>query len=170
VDYDSDATQEYYPDPADRSDGPAEEEWAPVSPRSASFFDIAQELGIPFDQPAPGDYTSHLGDCFPMNRVRPEFLSDRAWWWRRRANMTQRRRDQVVDEAEARGPRGYLYGDHDTPLFERAGLTAGPLLDQEWVALLATQRLSRTFYEGMWIELDAEMFGAVTVSGLLHVT
>jgi hypothetical protein len=166
-DIDSDATQEYAPDAADIA---AEEyEYAPVSPRSASFFEVAQLLSIPFDQPAPGDYTSHTGECFPMNRVRPGVLSDRAWWWRRRANMTQRRRDQVVDEAEARGPFGYLYSHHDTPLFGRAGLTAGPLLAQQWAALLATQRLSTTFYEGVWIELDAEMFGAVTVSGMLHV-
>jgi hypothetical protein len=166
MDYDSEATQAYDPDPADVSDGPAGmyEDWAPLSPRSASFFDIAQTLSIPFDQPLPGDYTSHLGDCFPMNRVRPEVVSDRSWWWRRRTNMAQRRRDRCADEAEARGPRGHLYADPETPLFERAGLTDGPLLEQEWAALIVVQRLSTTFYEGLWIELDAEMFGAVTVS------
>jgi hypothetical protein len=165
MDYDSEATQEYYPDPAAVS-----EEWEPASPRSASFFDIAQTLSIPFDQPLPGDLTSHMGACFPMNRVRPAVVSDRAWWWRRRTNMAQRRRDLVADEAEARGPRGHVYADQEMPLFERAGLTDGPHLWREWAAIIAAQRLPTTFYEGMWIELDAEMFGTVEVSAANNPT
>lgn len=171
--FDSDATQEYSLDGDDGNASDADSvvtiPYYPVSPRSASFFECAAALGLPFDQPPPGDYTAHFGACYPMNRVRPAILPSRTWWWTRRTNLAQRRRDAVVDEAQARGPRGFLFADPHMPLFERAGLTDGPLLGQQWAALLSTQRDPSTFYEGVWIELDAELFGAVTVRGILLI-
>jgi hypothetical protein len=170
--FDSEATQEY--PGSDGDDGSASDNDCvlaiadhPVSPRSVSFYECAEALGLPFDQPPPGDLTQHFGACYPMSRVRPEILPSRHWWWARRANLAQRRRDATVDEAEARGPRGVLFADPSTPLFERAGLTDGPHLNQQWASLLRTQREASTFYEGVWIELDAELFGAVTVRGVL---
>jgi hypothetical protein len=134
-----------------------------VSPRSLAFFDVAQGLEIPFDQPRPGDLTLHAGACYAMNRVRPAFVTDRAAWFQRRRSLAQRRRDAVVDEAVSRGARGELLNFPGSPLFERAGLEDGPDLEQRWAAQCETQRLECTFFEGLWLELDAEMFGEVKV-------